>query len=150
MTIENIDLSASAKVAVTHADAILAAAKRLKAVRKKHDALQGGESIAREKVRELMKEAHEITGAMVNATDKDEEKTLMERNKQIQKELAKANNRVDKAIDKAHGESEAIEAAYRELMDAINGNVTVADEPVPAAEGAEQEEQEEKAAGATA
>lgn len=148
MTIKNAELSPQALIAGASADAILKAAKQLKAAKKKHDALQGGEDSAREKVRELMQEAHEITGAMMATTDKDEQKELMERNQRVQKELAKANNRVDKSIDKARDEGEAIEMAYQQLMDAINGKVPV-EEPAPAAEGAEQGEQEEEAAGAT-
>lgn len=102
-----------------NANLIYEAAKRLKAAANRYSGKAKAERDARNAVRALQQEAHDVTTAMVNGDNMDGMRDLAT----IQKELQKANNKVDKAIEKGHSDKEEVEDAHRVLMDAINGNI---------------------------
>lgn len=115
------DVKPEAKAAMDNIEGIAEAVKHLKSASKKMASRTLEEEKARDEARELMQQAHAVTGAMMEAQDPSEQKALMEKNQAIQKYLAKANNKIDKAIDKAREDAEAVNAAYDALTQALKG-----------------------------
>lgn len=117
------DVKPEAKAAMDNIEGIAEAVKHLKSASKKMASRTLEEEKARDEARELMQQAHAVTGAMMETRDPSEQKALMEKNQAIQKYLAKANNKIDKAIDKARKDAEAVNAAYDALIQALKGTV---------------------------
>jgi hypothetical protein len=156
MPVDQSQESQKVMIAVENIDLIIGAAKKVKSATKKHAAKKADEDMLRVQSRELMKEAHEVTGQMMAEENASEarQKELREQNARIQKELAKTNNKIDKLIDKANDEWDAVIEAHKQLLRIVQGEAaendaleadTVPDDQAREAEDQAAEEQPEGA-----
>ncbi|MCG7601022.1 hypothetical protein MHM84_14655 [Halomonas sp. McH1-25] len=106
-------------------DAILEAAKQIKAGNDRHNRTLEQEQVARDSVKTLQREAHATTTAMVNDEDMSQHRALSD----IQKDLLKAHNKVDKAIDKSHDDAAVVASACKTLLTLVSGATENVDEP---------------------
>lgn len=115
MTTQNLFRTADA---ITNADVIFEAAKRLKAAKTRLGNKADKEQEARDAVRTLQLEANAATTAMVNDEDMRDHRDLAD----IQRDLKSANTKLDRAIENAHKDKEAISEALDELVMFLEGD----------------------------
>lgn len=101
--------------AIKQSEALMLAAKELRAAALKVEKKQQEEEDARRLARELQEEVNAILSARLDKEDTSQ----MRSPEKVQKEVLKAHNKVDRAIESANREEEKAEEAYLKLMSLV-------------------------------
>lgn len=101
--------------AIQKSEALLAAAKELRAASLKVEKKQEEEDEARRLAKALQEEVNTILSARLDKQDTSQMRSA----EKVQKEVLKAHNKVDRAIESANREKEKTEEAHLKLMSLV-------------------------------